>query len=307
MVSILVPVYNSASYLRECVASLTGQTYSDLQIVLINDGSTDDSWDVMQELAQKDKRLEIYSQPNNGVAATRNRLLEKVRGDFVLFVDSDDWIELDTVEVLMREQVKENYDIVKFCISTIDSGGDITVSQEEVVRLFLEHIRFRGSLCDKLIRSTLFDGLRIDETVGYGEDALLVWLLLQRVRKVRIINKVYYHYRVNPKSISRQSFNGKKFSAYTTWDNICSDAAELWPQYKNIARARFACEMTLILRDAAIVNYPRTSSVKLLQEVVRRNSHLISETGVSTRKMRAFAWISSHSYWLACKLSKYIR
>ena len=93
MVSILVPVYNSAPYLRKCVGSITGQTYTDLQIVLINDGSTDDSWDIMQELARQDKRIEIYSQPNCGVAATRNRLLDKVRGDFVLFVDSDDWIE----------------------------------------------------------------------------------------------------------------------------------------------------------------------------------------------------------------------
>lgn len=307
MVSILVPVYNSAPYLRECVASLTGQTYRDLQIVLINDGSTDDSWDILKDLAEQDKRLEVYSQPNSGVAATRNRLLEKVRGDFVLFVDSDDWIELDTVEVLMREQAKQDYDIVKFCISANDSDGEKTVNREEVIKLFLEHKTFRGSLCDKLIRSTLFDGLRIDETVGYGEDALLVWQLLQRVLIVRILNDVFYHYRVNPKSISRRSFNGKKFSAYTTWDNICSDTAELWPQYKDIAKARFACEMTLILRDAAIANYHRTSSIKLLQEVVRRDSHLINETGVSTKKMSAFAWIASHYYWLACKLSRFIR
>ena len=107
MVSILVPVYNASQYLRECVASLTGQTYTDLQIVLINDGSTDDSWDILKDLAQQDKRLEVYSQPNSGVAATRNRLLEKANGDFVLFVDSDDWIELDTIETLVEEQLPD--------------------------------------------------------------------------------------------------------------------------------------------------------------------------------------------------------
>ena len=87
MVTILVPVYNTAPYLRECVDSITGQTYTDLQIVLINDGSNDDSWTIMRELAREDKRVEIYSQPNCGVATTRNHLLDKVRGDFVLFVD----------------------------------------------------------------------------------------------------------------------------------------------------------------------------------------------------------------------------
>ena len=93
MVSILVPVYNAAPYLGECVASLTGQTYTDLQIVLINDGSTDNSMDVLKELSRNDGRIEVYSQPNRGVATTRSHLLSKAKGDFVLFVDSDDWIE----------------------------------------------------------------------------------------------------------------------------------------------------------------------------------------------------------------------
>ena len=137
---------------------LTGQTYTDLQIVLINDGSTDDSWTVLQELASEDKRIEIYSQPNCGVAATRNRLLDKVRGDFVLFVDSDDWIELDTVESLMREQEKGDYDIVSFQLTAI-RPQDEQFSQDEIVKLFLEHHVFRGSLCDKLVKSRLYEGL----------------------------------------------------------------------------------------------------------------------------------------------------
>ena len=75
MVSILVPVYNSAPYLRECVASLVGQTYADLQIVMIDDGSSDGSWEILKELARQDKRIEVYRKPNGGVASTRNQLL----------------------------------------------------------------------------------------------------------------------------------------------------------------------------------------------------------------------------------------
>lgn len=305
MVSILVPVYNTSQYLRECVASLSGQTYTDLQIVLINDGSTDDSWDVMQELAQQDKRLEIYSQPNCGVAATRNRLLDKARGDFVLYVDSDDWIERDTIEILMNEQQKEDYDIVMFQLST-PQPHDYRYTREEAVNKFLEHVTFRGSLCDKLIKRELFEGLSIDETVSYGEDALLVWQVLQRISIMLVIGKVLYHYRVNESSLSRCQFNGKKFSAYTSWDSICLDAKEFWPQYSDIARARFACEMAQILRAAAINGYPRTSSVKLLQEEIRHDSHLIKKTGISSTKMSVFAWLSSHCYWLVRRLSRFI-
>lgn len=306
MVSILVPVYNAAPYLRQCVDSLTGQTYTDLQIVLINDGSSDDSLAVMEELAKEDKRIEIYSQPNCGVAATRNRLLDKVRGDFVLFVDSDDWIDLDTIESLMHEQQKGDYDIVSFQL-TAARDKDEYLTQEEVVKLFLEHLSFRGSLCDKLVKAKLYEGLKIDQTVSYGEDAMMVWQVLQRVKNVAVLGRAFYHYRENMESLSRQSFNGKKFSAYTAWDLICRDVDEAWPQYSDIAHARFACEMTQILFAATRSGYRHDNSIRLLQETVRRDGPKIAKTGISTWKMSHYAWLISHNYWLASKLSPLLK
>ena len=306
MVSILVPVYNAAPYLKECVMSLTGQTYQDLQIVLINDGSTDESWAILQELARQDKRLEIYTQPNCGVATTRNQLLNKARGEFVLFVDSDDWIELNTIETLLNEQQKGDYDVVSFQISKM-LLQDRDYTQDQIIKLFLEHITFRGSLCDKLVKRELFDSLQTDPTVYYGEDALLVWQVLQRVKKVRVIGKVLYHYRVNVNSLSRQHFNGKKFTAYTTWSDIVEDTAESWPQYLDIARARFACEMTQILREAAMSGYKSNSSIRLLQEIVRKDGRFIKKTGISSTKMSMYAWLVSRHYWIASKLSHYLR
>lgn len=304
MVSILVPVYNAAPFLRQCVDSITGQTYTDLQVVLINDGSTDGSWEILQELARQDKRLEVYSQPNCGVAATRNHLLDKVRGDFVLFVDSDDWIELNTVETLLHEQAKADYDMVMFQLST--PSHDCLYNQEQAIKKFLEHTTFRGSLCDKLIKSELFSGLMIDENVGYGEDALMVWQVLQRVRNVSVLGKVLYHVRENTDSISRQRFNGKKFTAYTVWDTISRDTEVDWPQYSDIAHARFACEMIQVLRSAAKSGYKRDNSIKLLQEVVRRDGPKIRKTGISSWKMSLYAGLISHSYKLACRFSRIV-
>ena len=305
MVSILVPVYNASQYLRECVASLTGQTYTDLQIVLINDGSTDDSWDIIKELAQQDKRLEVYSQSNSGVAATRNRLLEKANGDFVLFVDSDDWIELDTVETLMNEQQKEDYDIVMYQLLK-SQPNDYQYTKEQAIKKFLEHTTFRGSRCDKLIKRCLFDGLRIDETVSFGEDALLVWQVLQRINIMLVIGKAFYHYRLNNDSLSRQHFNGRKFTAYTTWDTISTDTDVWWPQYSDIAHARFACEMTQILRFAALSGYKHDNSISLLQEEVRRDGDKIRSTGVSSLKMSMYAWLISRHYGFVKKISRLV-
>lgn len=306
MVTILVPVYNAAPYLRQCVESLTGQTYTDLQLVFINDGSTDESWQVLQDLAHEDSRIEIYSQPNSGVAATRNRLLDKVRGDFVLFVDSDDWIELDTIASLMSEQEKGDYDIVSFQLGAA-RDFDEHLTQEEVVKRFLEHLSFRGSLCDKLVKSELYEGLKIDQTVSYGEDAMLVWQVLQRAKSVSVMGRAFYHYRENEDSLSRQRFNGKKFTAYTAWDMICRDVDESWPQYSDIAHARSACEMTQILRAAALSGYPHDDSVRLLQESVRRDGPKIAKVGISSLKMSMYAWLISHHYWLARRLSEFLK
>ncbi len=305
MVSILVPVYNTAPYLRQCVQSLTGQTYRDLQIVLIDDGSTDGSLDVLKELARDDKRIEIYNKANGGVASTRNLLIGKARGEWVLFVDSDDWIDPDTVECLLNAQSEGDYDIVSYKLSGESTDNKVVYNHDEIIKLFLEHTTFRGSLCDKLIRGSLFDGVFCDRSVGYGEDALIVWQVLQRVKSICLLDKTFYHYRVNMNSISRQSFNGKKFTAYTVWDTICRDVDEDMPQYRDIAYARFACEMTQILRAAALSGYKRDTSVEVLQEIVRRYGHLIRKTGISSSKMSLYAYLISRNYPLAKCLSRY--
>lgn len=306
MVSILVPVYNVADYLTQCVKSLTSQTYTDLQVVLIDDGSTDDSWKIMQELAQEYDRIEIYQQAHCGVASTRNKLLEKARGEYVLFVDSDDWIEPNTIELAIHAFQDSDCDLVTFQMvnSRLEDKGVYT--REEIIRQFLHHTVFNGSLCNKLMKRDLLSGLRFEESIYYGEDALMVWQMLQRVKKVRVLDDHLYHIGRNLSSLTRQKFNGLKFTAYTAWDSICHDTDEQWPQYSDLAHARFACEMTKILRDAVLGGYDNRSNLGILQWEVRKDMHLIKKTGISTTKMWLFAWLVSRHYKLACFLSKYI-
>lgn len=297
--SILVPVYNASGCLLDCVNSIVRQSYGNLQIVLINDGSTDDSWELMKELALNDRRIEVYSQPNNGVATTRNNLLDKANGDWVLFVDSDDTILPDTVEILLHEQEATGADMIVF-----NQRQPRHYDQETVIREFLRHREFRGMLWNKLLKREQLKGLKFDPSVSYGEDALMIWQVLQRVNLVVAIDKMLYQYRPGEESLSRQRFNGKKFTAYTVWDSICCDADEHWPQYHDIAHARFACEMTQILKSAAASDYRHDNSIDLLQEEVRRDGHLISRTGISSAKMSMFAWLVSRCYWLARFVSK---
>lgn len=314
LVSVLIPVYNVEPFLGECIGSIINQTYRNLQVVLIDDGSKDRSWQIMQDYAARDERIEVYSQPNSGVAETRNRLLDKARGEFVVFVDSDDWIDAATIEELMRKQQEGDYDMVSygmvaFTPDDVKNGRNVSetpnltlecesYTHEESIMHFLEHINFRGSLCSKVVRRCLFDGKRFGDQISYGEDALMCWQVLQQVNGVRILPNRFYHYRMNGNSISHSKFDDRQFSAYRVWKQICADTERLWPQYLDIARARFAIEMTLLLRSAARSNYDNRDNIAVMQQVVKDYGPLIAKTHLSSWKMSAYAWLAGRSFAL---------
>lgn len=302
LVSILVPVYNVEAYLPQCFDSLLGQTYSHLQIVLIDDGSSDGSWRVMQEYAARDKRIEIYHQENQGVGATRNHLLEKIKGDYVLFVDSDDWVELDMVEFLLGKASENNADVVT-CGNVINDGITRTVykeevwAQEKVVKEFLRHVIFNGSLCNKLIRAVLIGNNRFDCRISYGEDALFCWYVLQNVEKIIVTDRQLYHYRKNPQSISRQKWTPeKKGSGHLVWKTIVKDTAIRWPQYLSIAKARFAIEDFWGIYFAAISDYPSDKYIKRRQKCVLENWSLIYNSKLLTLDKLLVAFLLSKWY-----------
>ena len=161
LISILLPVYNTSAYLPQCLDSVFAQTYTNLQVVLVDDGSKDNSLEICQQYAAKDPRIEVYHQENHGVATTRNHLLEKVKGDYVLFVDSDDWIEPDMVEFLVGKALTNNIEMVVCGNVNNDTPpaseyNEELWSQDKAVKEFLRHVNFNGSLCNKLTLVSLF-------------------------------------------------------------------------------------------------------------------------------------------------------
>lgn len=105
LISIIVPVYNVEKYLPQCLDSIIGQTYSNIEIICVNDGSPDNSIDILTDYAHRDSRIKIVSQKNKGLSSARNTGLHYASGDYIMFVDSDDWIELDTCEKALQEDV----------------------------------------------------------------------------------------------------------------------------------------------------------------------------------------------------------
>lgn len=263
------------AFLPKCLDSILSQTYRDLQVVLIDDGSKDNTFAVGQQYAQKDSRIEAYHQENQGVAATRNNLLDKVKGDYVLFVDSDDWIEPDMVEFLVTKAMGNQAEVT-MCGMVINDTPvkkeytESLLSQEECVRAFLFHNELKGSLCNKLFATSLLHNVRFHCGISYGEDALFCWHFFQNAKKIVMTDRQLYHYRMNDTSISHQSFGDNKLTGHLTWSTITEETSKCWPPFLHIAQARWGMEDMYLLRQAGQSNYPYNQSIDELQSTVKR-------------------------------------
>ena len=191
-VSVIVPVYKCEAFLPDCIDSILRQTHQNLEVILVDDGSPDGSGTICDTYAQKDARVRVIHQANRGVSAARNAGVDAASGDAIAFVDSDDTVEPDLYEVLVKLAAEHDADIahcgyrkVHFDGSTKDVlGTGILLIQDawEASESLLTGKHFTGSPCTKLYRSQLFEGIRFDPELKINED---VWLNVQIFRNAR--------------------------------------------------------------------------------------------------------------------------
>ena len=209
LISVIVPVYNVEKYLRRCLDSIINQTYEHLQIICVNDGSTDNSLIILEEYAARDSRINIISQENQGLSEARNRGLRCARGEYISFIDSDDWIDGYYYESMVIKIYDYNADIVFACMKSMNKNKIwINKNKNQVVDKFHEKVRlFRnGSVCDKLIRKRLFEEYDISFIKGrYFEDNIVLLQLAFFSKKLATDDAVSYNYFFNPHSICRKS------------------------------------------------------------------------------------------------------
>ena len=218
-ITVIVPVYNVENYLEKCLDSLINQTYKNLEIIVINDGSTDNSGEICQEYAQKDNRIVYIEKENGGLSDARNVGLDKMTGSYVTFIDSDDWVELDYVEILYKKIIEYQADIAVgnyysyneqegiFCFHIF--GSSYYEKVYDNVSIFenfyeSEHMKNFALICvgGKLYKSDLFRELRF-EVGKLGEDGYLNQKIYLLAEKTIYLNKGLYAYRQREGSSSR--------------------------------------------------------------------------------------------------------
>lgn len=201
LVSIIIPVYNTNTFLQNCIDSCLGQSYAYIEIIAINDGSTDNSGAILDSYAKHDSRLRVVHQSNSGVAAARNVAVKAAKGEWLVFVDSDDYIPSNAVRALYNCAVTQNADIVSggFCIDTKGSLKSIyteitDVSSKQAIACALLQEKLTMSLCGKIFKASLFNDITICEHLKIGEDAYLVIQLCQNAEQLSLIVDVVYYY-----------------------------------------------------------------------------------------------------------------
>ncbi len=208
LVSVIIPVYNVAPYLPRCLDSVLGQTYQDLEILLVDDGSMDNSAQICEDYATKDKRVRIFHQQNGGVSIARNTGLDNAHGEFITFVDADDWIDLHAIENYLTAIVQTQAELAWGKMVCVQNSTPKTVSQATGEIFSIASEDFVISLClqcqfsvsDKLFSRSLISTTRFLPKYKQGEDFSFLTVLLPRITQVAKLDRVVYFYFQRPTS-----------------------------------------------------------------------------------------------------------
>lgn len=219
-VSVIVPVYNIENYIEGCIKSLISQTYNDIEIILVDDGSTDNSLNVCEQFAGIDNRIKIVNKANGGLSSARNAGIDVATGDYIIFVDGDDYIAANTLLELVSQIEKYDADIVQFGYveTNVDYSNQVCepVSTTELVNdtheMFKRLYSIGGeaaSACTKLYKVYLFDSLRFKEGIN-NEDEQMITFMLQKAQSVLYTDFKPYYYVTRQGSIINSRFSKKK-------------------------------------------------------------------------------------------------
>ncbi len=238
LISVIIPVYNVEPYLEKCLKSILAQTYPNFEVLAVNDGSTDGCAAILEAFATKDRRLHVFTQENSGVSAARNLGLDRAAGEYIAFLDSDDWVEPKFLQTLYTCLTKYEADISICNIHYIYADGSFgkrtpKILEEAVVDtreaysdLLLEE-KFRSHVYNKLYKAELFSDLRFP-AMPVHEDSYIMFPLFSRAKRVAYTPFYgYYYLQRRPNSLLTTCFNENRFLLFTSIDHALPIAKAL--------------------------------------------------------------------------------
>ena len=260
LISIIIPVYNTDKYLKKCIDSIISQTYKNIEIILVNDGSTDNSKKICEEYVKKDKRIKLLNKENGGQGSAKNTGIQHATGKYIGFVDSDDYIDEDMYEVLYNLCIKNHADISMIAFNKVIDGKIVkTIDFNEKTMVLDRFNAMKELLLDyeiksynwnKLYKKELFEETKFSEDLKY-EDIEINAKLFTKINKL-VYKKIpkYYYVQRNNSTVNCKSYNNLKDYVTVTKRRyeFLKDRYEEMEKYNAIG---FIANMTLVYKNAA--------------------------------------------------------
>lgn len=314
-ISIIVPVYNVEAYLERCVESILKQTYTNLEILLVNDGSTDKSGELCDKLALRDHRIRVIHKENGGLSDARNRGIDEASSNLIGFIDSDDYIDEDMYETLYRQMVASKADL-SMC-GHYDVYHQIPEKQvakiktwelmpEEAIKMVMEAKILSVTAVNKLYKKALFEQLRF--RIGkIAEDAFIMVDLIHQCSKIVATNEKKYYYVHRENSITTQKFSLKFLNVIEAYEQNAKIISENYPDLYDVAIMRLNWAYFYVL-DRLLVDNDFKDKVledRLISYLKKNKKSILMDSRFTrARKMSFLALCLSRKLYLKILLAQ---
>lgn len=282
-ISVIVPVYNVGAYVDKCVLSLLEQTYTDFELILVNDGSTDNSGELCDNWKSKDDRIKVVHKQNGGLSDARNAGIEVACGEYYTFIDSDDYVENNYLEVLYNAILKSDADISISSHKAVYSNGTVLDKQtgeesvltpKETLRRILYDDGIDLSAWAKLYKAELFETIRFPFGRVF-EDAATTYLLVDKAQKIAVCSVATYNYMIRDNSITGTSFSPKKMHLITSTQEMCDYVRAKYPDLEKPCDRRLMYAYLSTLSQLAMSKQKFPEEQKILMDYVTKNGNAI--------------------------------
>ena len=324
-ITVIIPVFNVENYLERCVASVLKQTYKNIEIVLVNDGSTDGSLEICRQFQEKYPSIILVDKPNGGLSSARNAGIKASHGSYIAFLDSDDWVTSDCYEYMLRLAMENNADLSDVKIYQVRSEKDKLPTTNERIECFtgrdiLEHYLYRGmseqngapySACRKLYKRDLFKGDTSEFVEGtVNEDICFNYRILRKCRKIAISNQIKYLYFQGETSITNGAMKKKDLALLSVSKDLVKLAEESGdPRIIELAKMKEARSYFSLLARISRDGIDETSIenpddlIRKLRRALRKELPVLMKSPMAiSRKFLAVAF--SINYKFSCMLIK---